>query len=51
MLLAFGIQVAGQISIIAIYSVYEGDYYSENGGMDNAINNYNDNGAFVLGGL
>lgn len=34
MLIAFGVQVAGQISIIAIYSVIEPDYYAENGGMD-----------------
>lgn len=50
-LIAFGTQAAGQISIIAIYQLVEGDYYSQYGGMDNAIANYNTETDFVMGGL
>jgi magnesium-transporting ATPase (P-type) len=49
MLLAFGIQVAGQISFIAIFQAVNSDYYWTNGGMDNAITTYNDAGAFGSG--
>jgi len=40
MLFAFSAQVAGQIAIIVIYQLVEPDYYYANGGMGNAINNY-----------
>ena len=41
-MMAFGIQLAGQISIIAIFQQSEPDYYSVKGGMDLAINTYNE---------
>lgn len=43
---AFGAQLAGQIAIIAIYQLVEPDYYWANGGMDNAITNFNLNEDF-----
>jgi hypothetical protein len=51
MMFAFCTQLAGQIAIIAIYQLVEPDYYYENGGMGNAIINYNDNGGFSLSAL
>jgi len=51
MLFAFGAQVAGQIAIIAIYQLVEPDYYYANGGMGNAIANYESGGGFSTGGL
>jgi magnesium-transporting ATPase (P-type) len=40
MMSAFALQLAGQISIIAIYQLVEADYYYSNGGMGNAIETY-----------
>ena len=42
MMMAFGTQVAGQISVIAIYQVADYDFYWKNGGMDNAKTAYED---------
>lgn len=48
MIAAFGIQIAGQISIIAIFQAYDRDFYAAKGGMDNAKINYEENG-FTVG--
>lgn len=44
MIIAFGIQVAGQMSIIAIYQAYNSDFYWTYGGMDVAKVNYDADG-------
>ena len=46
---AFGIQLAGQIAVIAIYQAADPDFYATNGGMELAITNYNDNEDFAPG--
>lgn len=49
MIIIFGIQVAGQISIIAIFQAYNSDYYWTYGGMENAKASYDSYGGFVFG--
>lgn len=49
MLTTFGIQVAGQISFIAIFQAANSEYYWANGGMDNAITTYESEEGFFLG--
>jgi magnesium-transporting ATPase (P-type) len=50
MIIIFGIQAAGQISMIAIFQRADPDYYGVIGGMDNAQTNYNDaKNSFTLG--
>lgn len=50
MIIIFGIQVAGQISIIAIFEAYDSSYYWANGGMAVAQQSYiNNNNSFSLG--
>ena len=41
-MLAFGIQLAGHISVIAIFQAAEPDFYMANGGMDKGIANFNE---------
>jgi len=49
MMLAFGIQLAGQISAIAIFAASDPDYYRDNGGMEKAIQTYKDEEGFSSG--
>lgn len=49
MLAAFGLQVAGQISVIAIFQAYNSDYYWLYGGLEVAKGNYGSNGVFTTG--
>jgi hypothetical protein len=51
MISAFVIQLAGQISIIAIFRAANPDYYGEFGGMDVAKRAYDDNNSEFTYGL
>ena len=51
MVFAFGIQLAGQISIIAIFQAANPDYYGTYGGMDVAKIAYDDNNSEFTYGL
>ena len=50
-LVAFSLQLIGQISAIGIYTAVEPDYYTRYGGMENAIENYHSLGWFPNGKL